>query len=105
MASDKHYVVSSDIKKIPESLYEQSLGKPLSNGGSENQYYQKSCYDTFHSYPNVDLAETANRSLQPSIDIHRSKYPVINPLAPAFTTINQESNNLFEESSQSPKLC
>ena len=104
MASDKHYVVSSDIKKIPDSLYEQSLGKPLSNGGSECQYYQKS-YDTFHSYPNADLAGTANRSLQPSINIHRSKYPVINPLAPAFTTINQESNNLFEESSQSPKLC
>ena len=101
MASDQHYVVSSDIKKIPESLYEQSLGKPLSNGGSECQYYQKS----FHSYPNVDVAGTANRSLPPSIDMHRPKYPVINPLAPAFTTINQESNNLFEESSQSPKLC
>ena len=101
MASDKHYVVSSDIKKIPESLYEQSFGKPLSNGGSECHYYQKS----FHSYPNVDLAETANRSLQPSIDMHRSKYPVINPLAPASTTINQESNNLFEESTKRPKLC
>ena len=98
MASDKHSVVSSDKKKNTESLYEQSLGNPLSNGGSEIQYYPKS-YDTFHSYPSGDLVEIANRSLQPSIDIHRSKYPVINPLAPAFTTINQESNNLFEESS------
>ena len=89
---------------MPQSLHEHSLDKPLSNGGSESQYYQKS-YSTFQSYPNVDLAGTANRSLQPSIDIHRSKYPVINPLAPAFTSINQESNKLFEESSKSPKLC
>ena len=89
----------NDLTKMPQSVHEQQLDQPLSNGGSESQYYQKS-YSTFHSYPNVDLAETANRSLQPSIDIHRSKYPVINPLAPAFTTINQESNNLFEESSK-----